>query len=188
MPGALSPSRRERDRRGSGRADAAAADDPAQEALIIALALRQTLETEGRTAALVTPDRNLARRVAGELGAGASPIDDSAGRPSPMPARALFFACWRRRRRRDSRRCRCWRCSSILSPPWAKTRRRSAPGPRTGPPLPARAAPRSGPGGYCQGHRARDDRRNCGWWDGVAAILCAAGRRRSRSRKYRSMR
>ncbi|MBV9834001.1 MAG: double-strand break repair protein AddB, partial [Alphaproteobacteria bacterium] len=51
------------------------------EAVAIALALRETLETEGRTAALVTPDRNLARRVTAELQRWAIDIDDSAGVP-----------------------------------------------------------------------------------------------------------
>ncbi len=37
------------------------------EALVIAIALRHAIATEGRTAALVTGDRNLARRVASEL-------------------------------------------------------------------------------------------------------------------------
>ena len=37
---------------------------PQEEALSVALVLRQALETPGRTAALVTPDRGLARRVA----------------------------------------------------------------------------------------------------------------------------
>src|SRR4029079_6752356 len=46
------------------RADCAT---PHQEALVIALALREALETPQRTAALVTPDRDLARRVAAEL-------------------------------------------------------------------------------------------------------------------------
>ena len=58
-----------------------AANDPAEEALAIALALRHTLENENRTAALVTPDRNLARRVAAELTRWDIAIDDSAGRP-----------------------------------------------------------------------------------------------------------
>jgi ATP-dependent helicase/nuclease subunit B len=58
-----------------------AAADPAQEALAIALALREALETPGRTAALVTPDRNLARRVAAEMSRWGVSIDDSAGRP-----------------------------------------------------------------------------------------------------------
>ena len=51
----------------------------AEEAGVIALALRRSLETEGRTAALVTTDRRLARRVAAELGRWHIEIDDSAG-------------------------------------------------------------------------------------------------------------
>ena len=58
------------------RADGAT---PHQEALVVALALRETLEKPGRTAALVTPDRNLARRVAAELRRWNIDIDDSAG-------------------------------------------------------------------------------------------------------------
>ncbi|MCW5732736.1 MAG: double-strand break repair protein AddB [Enhydrobacter sp.] len=58
------------------RADCAT---PHQEALVIALALREALETPGRTAALVTPDRDLARRVAAELRRWNVDIDDSAG-------------------------------------------------------------------------------------------------------------
>jgi ATP-dependent helicase/nuclease subunit B len=54
---------------------------PHQEAVAIALALRETLEQEGRTAALVTPDRMLARRVAAELKRWDVEIDDSAGLP-----------------------------------------------------------------------------------------------------------
>lgn len=50
-------------------------------ALAIAVAMRSVLETEGRTAALVTPDRALARRVAAELGRWGLAIDDSAGVP-----------------------------------------------------------------------------------------------------------
>ena len=57
------------------------AGDPAEEALAIALILREALEEEGATAALVTPDRTLARRVAGELARWNVEIDDSAGRP-----------------------------------------------------------------------------------------------------------
>lgn len=52
---------------------------PQEEAGIIALALRRALETPGRTAALITPDRGLARRVAAELGRWDIRIDDSAG-------------------------------------------------------------------------------------------------------------
>lgn len=52
-----------------------------EEAASVALILREALETEGQTAALVTPDRNLARRVAAELGRWDIAIDDSAGTP-----------------------------------------------------------------------------------------------------------
>ena len=54
--------------------------DPAAEAQGIALALREALETPGRTAALVTPDRALARRVSALLKRWAIDADDSAGR------------------------------------------------------------------------------------------------------------
>ena len=54
---------------------------PQEEAAVIALALRRALETPGRTAALVTPDRGLARRVAAELRRWEIEIDDSAGIP-----------------------------------------------------------------------------------------------------------
>lgn len=57
------------------------ADDPAQEALAVALILREALEEKGTSAALVTPDRNLARRVAGELARWDIEVDDSAGQP-----------------------------------------------------------------------------------------------------------
>ncbi|MBC6416680.1 MAG: double-strand break repair protein AddB [Rhodospirillales bacterium] len=55
--------------------------DERQEAGLIALLLRRSLETPGKTAALVTPDRNLSRRVAAELTRWGIEIDDSAGRP-----------------------------------------------------------------------------------------------------------
>ena len=54
---------------------------PGEEALAIALILREALETPRRTAALVTPDRGLARRVAAALGRWNIAIDDSAGLP-----------------------------------------------------------------------------------------------------------
>ena len=52
-----------------------------EEARVVALILRQVLETPGKTAALVTSSRTLARRVAGELQRWGLAIDDSAGRP-----------------------------------------------------------------------------------------------------------
>ncbi len=67
------------------------APSPQEEALAIALALRRALETPGRTAALVTPDRGLARRVAAELGRWHVAIDDSAGRPLARTPPGVFF-------------------------------------------------------------------------------------------------
>ena len=62
-----------------------------QEALSIALAMRQALEVPGRTAALVTPDRGLARRVATELKRWQVEVDDSAGVPlAATPPAALL--------------------------------------------------------------------------------------------------
>ncbi len=61
---------------GIARYDCAGAQE---EAGVIALLLRAQLETPGATAMLVTPDRGLARRVAGELKRWDIDIDDSAG-------------------------------------------------------------------------------------------------------------
>jgi len=52
-----------------------------EEALAIALILRETLQAPDRTAALITPDRALARRVAVELQRWDISIDDSGGVP-----------------------------------------------------------------------------------------------------------
>jgi ATP-dependent helicase/nuclease subunit B len=57
------------------------ADDAREEALTVAIALREALDIPGKTAALVTPDRDLARRVAAELLRFGISIDDSAGEP-----------------------------------------------------------------------------------------------------------
>ena len=57
------------------------AADPAEEAALIALMLREALETKDLQAALVTRDRGLARRVTAELGRWNIAIDDSAGQP-----------------------------------------------------------------------------------------------------------
>lgn len=54
---------------------------PREEAGVIALLMRDALEVPGRTAALVTLDRSLARRVAVELERWGIDVDDSAGRP-----------------------------------------------------------------------------------------------------------
>jgi len=66
--------------------------DPASEAQAIALALRETLETPGKTAALVTPDRQLAGRVSALLARWGIDADDSAGKPlSATPAGTLLL-------------------------------------------------------------------------------------------------
>src|SRR5262249_57582212 len=50
-----------------------------EEALAIAICLRETIETPGKTAALVTPDRALARRVVAALERWNVEVDDSGG-------------------------------------------------------------------------------------------------------------
>ena len=64
---------------------------PQEEAGAIALLMRETLETPGRTAALVTPDRNLARRVLAELARWKVYVDDSAGVPLDRTVSGIFF-------------------------------------------------------------------------------------------------
>lgn len=66
---------------------------PAEEAQAIAIALREALETPGRTAALVTPDRALATRVSAHLARWGIEADDSAGRPlGELPPGTLLLA------------------------------------------------------------------------------------------------
>ena len=57
------------------------AADEREEALAIAIALREAIEQPHVTAALITPDRNLARRVRGELQRWNIELDDSGGDP-----------------------------------------------------------------------------------------------------------
>lgn len=64
---------------------------PREEATAIALLLREALEVAGRTAALITPDRALARRVAAELRRWNVISDDSAGRPLAHSPPGLFL-------------------------------------------------------------------------------------------------
>ncbi|MBX3505424.1 MAG: double-strand break repair protein AddB [Parvibaculum sp.] len=61
------------------------------EAGAIALLLREVLETPGKTAALVTPDRSLARRVAMELRRWNIEVDDSGGEPLGQTPPAAFL-------------------------------------------------------------------------------------------------
>ena len=65
--------------------------DPAEEAQTIAIAIREALETPERTAALVTPDRNLARRVSAHLARWGIVADDSAGRPLSQTPPGTFL-------------------------------------------------------------------------------------------------
>ncbi len=64
---------------------------PLEEARTIAILLRQALEQPGQTAALVTPDRGLARRVAAELGRWELEVDDSAGLPLAATPPGVFL-------------------------------------------------------------------------------------------------
>ncbi|NIJ39036.1 ATP-dependent helicase/nuclease subunit B [Sphingopyxis panaciterrae] len=75
----------------TGISGAVFADD-GQEAQGIALLMREAIETPGRTAALVTPDRGLAERVAAALARWGIAVDDSAGQPlSRTPPGALLL-------------------------------------------------------------------------------------------------
>lgn len=65
---------------------------PGEEAAVIALVMRRTLETPGKAAALVTPDRGLARRVAAELQRWGVDVDDSAGQPLGHTPPGAFLA------------------------------------------------------------------------------------------------
>lgn len=67
------------------------AEDEGEEATAIALALREALTVPGRTAALVTPDRGLARRVSSLLARWEIAVDDSAGQPLTSAAPFVFL-------------------------------------------------------------------------------------------------
>ncbi|MGV3730818.1 MAG: double-strand break repair protein AddB [Sphingopyxis sp.] len=79
-------------RLGIAGVSAATFADDGQEAQGIALMMRHALETPGRTAALVTPDRALASRVAAALARWDIAVDDSAGQPlGQTPPGALLL-------------------------------------------------------------------------------------------------
>ncbi len=67
------------------------ASSPQAEARVIALAMRRQLETPGKTAALVTFDRTLGRRVAAQLQRYGITVDDSAGHPLVRSSLYAFF-------------------------------------------------------------------------------------------------
>ncbi|MEZ5927553.1 MAG: hypothetical protein R3C55_03600 [Parvularculaceae bacterium] len=73
------------------------APDEESEANATALMLREALETPGRTAMLVTPDRNLSRRVAAKMRRWDVAVDDSAGIPfanSPCGTYLRLASVW----------------------------------------------------------------------------------------------
>lgn len=74
--------------RGLSRIDCAGARE---EAGVIALLMRECLETPGKTAALVTPDRRLARQVSAELERWGVAVDDSAGTPLAASVPGAFL-------------------------------------------------------------------------------------------------
>ena len=67
------------------------AREPHEEAGAIALLMREVLETPGKTGALVTSDRTLARRVTSALGRWDIAIDDSAGVPLAETSPGAFL-------------------------------------------------------------------------------------------------
>ncbi len=67
------------------------APTPREEAGAIAMAMREALETPNQTCALVTPDRDLALRVASEMERWGIVIDDSAGRDLDISPVGVFL-------------------------------------------------------------------------------------------------
>jgi ATP-dependent helicase/nuclease subunit B len=91
------------------------------EAMVIALKIRHALLTPGRTVALVTPDRNLSRRVTVALERWGISLDDSAGRPPRTPPGCRVGGRHRRPRRDGGKALRLRRAARGLA--------RMAPGP-----------------------------------------------------------
>ncbi|WP_370335668.1 double-strand break repair protein AddB [Parvularcula marina] len=74
-----------------------AAESPDEEAALISLLLREALNVPDRTAMLVTPDRDLARRVCAKLRAWSIDVDDTGGTPLGGTFRGTFMravAAW----------------------------------------------------------------------------------------------
>lgn len=67
-------------------------DGTAEEALTVALLLRQVLETPEKTAAFVTTDRSLARRVICEMKRWGIQLDDSAGSPLSQTPVGIYLS------------------------------------------------------------------------------------------------
>ena len=66
------------------------AADETEEALALAIAMRGALETPGKTAALISPDLRITRRVKAELARWGVEIDDSAGETLGQTAAGAF--------------------------------------------------------------------------------------------------
>ena len=66
------------------------ADNENEEALALAVAMRGALETPGKTAALITPDPAIARRVAAELARWGIEVENTAGRALGDTAGGVF--------------------------------------------------------------------------------------------------
>ena len=75
--------------------------DEAQNAIAIAMALRDALEVPGQSAALITPDRALAARVAAALKRFGIAADDSAGEALAATPPAVFLRLLARAARED---------------------------------------------------------------------------------------
>ncbi|MDE2239404.1 MAG: double-strand break repair protein AddB, partial [Rhodospirillales bacterium] len=75
--------------------------DEAQNALAIAMILRQAMQTPGQSAALITPDRALAARVGAALKRFGITADDSAGEPLAATPPAVFLRLLARAARED---------------------------------------------------------------------------------------
>ena len=74
--------------------------DEEEEATIVSILMRETLETPGATAMLVTPDRNLARRTALKMKRWGVLVDDSGGLPfhhTPCGVFLRLLATWLQR-------------------------------------------------------------------------------------------
>lgn len=67
------------------------AENARHEAQLIALAVRESLETPGRDCVIITPDRNLARRITASLKRWGVNVDDSAGQALHMKPAGIFF-------------------------------------------------------------------------------------------------
>ena len=76
-----------------------------EEAALIASLMQETLETPGKTAMLVTPDRGLAQLVMSALSRWGITVDDTAGQPFQIQLLDVFFYCWQNYHLRKSDTC-----------------------------------------------------------------------------------